>query len=236
MLDLYGMSSPNVLKIMLFLEELEIDYRFHPVNVAAGEQFDDRFMALNPMRKVPVIVDQDGLNGKQFTVFESAAILSYLAEKYDRFLPRDDVARYEVIQWLMVEAASAGPLLAQLNHYLRFAKERQYSLDRYRTLSGRAYDMFDARLKDREFIAADEYSIADMALFPWVEHFYEFHGMDWKEHPNLVRWRQALNMRPGVARSLARYRELAAQDLTFSRPPDPETLDMVLGRGKFTRP
>lgn len=235
-MDLYGMSSPNVLKIMMFLEEVGAEFQFHPVNVTAGEQFDDRFTALNPMRKVPVIVDQDGIDGKEFTVFESAAILLYLAEKHGRFLPAEVTAKFEAIQWLMVESASAGPLLGQFNHFLRFAPENDYSLSRYRTLAGRAYDMFDTRLKGREFIAADAYTIADMGIYPWVEFFYAFHGMDRAEHPDLARWRDSVNARPAVSRAINRYGDIATADPSFSRPPTPDQLDRVLGRGKFARP
>jgi GSH-dependent disulfide-bond oxidoreductase len=235
MLDLYGMSSPNVLKIILFLEEVGAEYRFHIVNLLAGEQFDEGFKTLNPMQKVPVVVDRDGPGGDRMTIFESAAILCYLARKHKQFLPAEQREESEVLQWLMVEAASAGPLLGQYNHFLRFAPENTYSLNRYRTLAGRAYDMFDNRLRDREFLAACDYSIADMTLFPWVESFYEFHRMRWDEHPNLARWHRSVRARPGTVRALARYQEIKAQDPTFSQPPSPETLDMVLGRGKFTR-
>ncbi len=235
MFDLYGMSSPNVLKIMLLLEELGADYRILTVNLLTGEQFEERFERLNPMRKVPVLIDPDGPGGEAATIFESAAILLYLAEKYGQFMPYDRLAKYDVLQWLMVEAASAGPLLGQLNHFLRFAPDNEYALGRYRTLSWRAYDMFDQRLRDRDYMGGGAYSIADMAAYPWVEMFYEFHGMDRSEHPNLARWRASLNERSAVARALARYRELSAADPTFSKAPSPEQLDLVLGRGKFAR-
>lgn len=236
MLDLYGMSSPNVLKVMLFLEEVEETYRFHIVNLLAGDQFEERFRVLNPMQKVPVIIDPRGPDGENVTIFESAAILLYLARKHGRFMPAAARDGLEAVQWLMVEAASAGPLLGQYNHFLRFAPENLYSLQRYRTLAGRAYDMFDERLKGREFLVADEYGIADMALFPWVEAFYDFHGMRREDHPHLARWHRAVRARSGTVRALARYQEVKAQDPTFARPPSPETLDRVLGRGKFTRP
>lgn len=235
MLNLYGMSSPNVLKIIMFLEEVEADYQFHTVNVLAGDQFEDRFTALNPMRKVPVIVDESGPDGQPITIFESAAILCYLAKKHKQFLPEGEREGLEVLQWLMVEVASAGPLLGQYNHFLRFAPENTYSLNRYRTLSGRAYDMFNDRLQDREFIAADQYTLADMTLFPWVESFYDFHGMKWEEHPNLARWHRNIKSRPGTERALARYQEIKANDPTFAQPASPEALDRVLGRGEFVR-
>lgn len=235
MLELYGMSSPNVLKVMIFLEELGSSYDFHPVNLSAGEQFSEAFTALNPMRKVPVLIDQRP-DGSPMAVFESGAILIYLAEKFDRFLPRDTNTRYEVLQWLLVEAASAGPTMGHYNHYLRFAQDDVYSMSRFRTLAGRAYDMFDERLRGHAYLAADTYSLADMALFPWVEYFYDFHQMAADDHPALMRWRDTINARPAVAAALNRYQEIAGRDRSFRQPPDPDTLDRVLGRGRHARP
>tara|TARA_R110000782_G_scaffold78276_9_gene155628 strand:+ start:54739 stop:55446 length:708 start_codon:yes stop_codon:yes gene_type:complete len=235
MLQLYGMSSPNVLKIMILLEELGCSYDFHTVNLSAGEQFSEAFTALNPMRKVPVLIENRE-NGAPMVIFESGAILIYLAEKFGRFLPPASDSRYQVLQWLLVETATAGPTLGHYNHYLRFAPEDTYSLSRFRTLAGRAYDMFDERLQTQEYLANDEYSVADMALFPWVEYFHEFHQMSAAEHPALMRWRATIKTRPAVAAALERYQNIVANDRSFSQKPDPDTLDRVLGRGKFARP
>jgi GST-like protein len=229
------MSSPNVLKVMILLEELGSPYAFHPVNLSAGEQFSDAFTTLNPMRKVPVLIDQRA-DGSPRAVFESGAILIYLAEKFGRFLPQDVDTRYEVLQWLLVEVASAGPILGHYNHYLRFAQDDAYSMSRFRTLAGRAYDMFDERLRAHPYVAADMYSLADIALFPWVEHFYDFHRMAADDHPALMRWRNTIKTRPAVAMALERYQDVATRDRSFSQPPDPDTLDRVLGRGKYARP
>lgn len=234
MLELYGMSSPNVLKAMILLEELGCSYDFHGVNVSAGEQFSERFIALNPMRKVPVLVDRRA-DGTPRAIFESGAILIYLAEKFGRFLPQDGERRYEVLQWLLTEVASAGPVMGHYNHYLRFAQDDIYSLNRFRTLAGRAYDTFDERLRTCEYLAAEMYSLADIALFPWVEYFYQFHQMRSADHLALMRWRDRIRARPAVIAALARYSEIASQDRSFSQPPDPDMLDRVLGRGKFTR-
>jgi GST-like protein len=236
MLELYGMSSPNVLKVIMLLEEVEAPYRFHTLNLLAGDQFSEGFQALNPMRKVPVIIDRLESDGEPVTMFESAAILLYLAGKHGRFLPADERDKLEVLQWLMLEAASAGPILGQYNHYLRFAPERQYSLGRYQTLAGRAYDMYDERLRERDYVAGSGYSIADMSLFPWVEAFYTFHRMNWDDHPNLARWHARVKERAGTRRALARYAEINANDATFTAPPSPDMLDQVLARGRSTRP
>lgn len=235
MLQLYGMSSPNVLKIMILLEELGCSYDFYTVNLSAGEQFSKAFTALNPMRKVPVLIENRE-NGAPMVIFESGAILIYLAEKFGRFLPPASDSRYQVLQWLLVETATAGPVMGHYNHYLRFAPEDTYSLSRFRTLAGRAYDMFDERLRTQEYLANDEYSVADMALFPWVEYFHEFHQMSATEHPALMRWRTAIKIRPAVAAALERYQNIVTNDRSFSQKPDPDTLDRVLGRGKFARP
>lgn len=235
MLELYGMSSPNVLKIMILLEELNCSYNFHTVNLSAGEQFSEAFTALNPMRKVPVLIDQRE-DGSPFAIFESGAILIYLAERFGRYLPQATERRYVVLQWLMAETATAGPVMGHYNHYLRFAPEDTYSLSRFRTLAGRAYDMFDERLRTQEYLANDQYSVADMALFPWVEYFHEFHQMSAAEHPALMRWRTAIKARPAVAAALERYQNIVTNDRSFSHKPDPDTLDRVLGRGKFARP
>lgn len=234
MLQLYGMSSPNVLKIMILLEELDCSYDFHAVNLSAGEQFSEAFTALNPMRKVPVLIEHRE-NDSPTVIFESGAILIYLAEKFGRFLPPASQARYEVLQWLLAENSTAGPIMGHYNHYLRFAQEDTYSLSRFKTLAGRAYDMFDERLRTQDYLANEEYSIADMALFPWVEYFHEFHQMSAAEHPALMKWRDAIKTRPAVAAAIARYQDIAARDRSFAQQPDPDMLDRVLGRGKFAR-
>lgn len=236
MIDLYGMSSPNVLKIIIGLEDMDVSYNYHFIDVAHGEQFEPAFTALNPMQKVPVIIDHDGLNGERYTVFESGAILYYLARKIGKFFPTETAAQIETMQWLMVQMANVGPMFGQLNHFLVFAPEgNQYSFDRYRTLSGRIYDMLDKRLASVEYLAGNEYSIADIATFAWVELYHQRHGMNWSDHPHLRRWCDTVGARPAVKRSLARYEALQAEDPSFIRPQEPEKLDLVLGRGKFTR-
>lgn len=236
MIDLYGMSSPNVLKILIMLQETGLPYRYTFVNVAAGEQFAPAFVALNPTSKVPVIVDDDGYAGGRTTVFESGAILLYLAEKSGMMLPADPAARMEALQWLAVQMASVGPTLGQATHFIRFAPPGQdYALGRYRTLAGRIYDQLDARLGDARFVGGADYGIADIAVFPWVALYHEVHGMRWSDHPNLRRWCDTVGARPAVAAARARYDDLMRQDPSFRPDNPPEGLDRFFGRGQFTR-
>lgn len=236
MIDLYGMSSPNVLKIMIMLEETGLPNRFTFVNVAAGEQFAPEFVALNPTSKVPVIVDHEGFGGQRTTVFESGSILLYLAEKSGRLLPTSPAGRIEALQWLTVQISSIGPIFGQANHFIRFAPAGQeYSKNRYRTLAGRLYDQLDQRLASSPWLGGSEYSIADVATYPWVALYHEGHGMDWSEHPNLKRWCDAVGERPAVAAAQARYDGLMAEDPNFKPDVTLDGLDRFFGRGAFTR-
>lgn len=234
MIDLYGMSSPNVLKIMIMLEETGLPNRFTFVNVAAGEQFAPEFVALNPTSKVPVIIDHDGYDGERTVVFESGAILLYLAEKSGCLLPADPLGRMEALQWLMVQVSGVGPMLGQATHFIRFAPPGQdYSLDRYRTLAGRLYDQLDVRLGSASWLGGAEYSIADVATYPWVALYHDFHGMHWSDHPNLKRWCDGIADRPAVTTAQARYDGLMADDPSFKPDNPPEGLDRFFGRGRY---
>ena len=236
MIDLYGMSSPNVLKILIMLEETDLEHRYTFVNVAAGEQFAPEFVALNPTSKVPVIIDDDGYDGKSTTVFESGAILLYLAEKSGSLLPRDPAVRMVALQWLMVQISSVGPICGQATHFIRFAPpEQDYSLARYRTLAGRLYDQLDARLDTARWLGGDEYSIADIATYPWVSLYHDAHGMSWSDHPHLKRWVDEVAARSAVATAVERYNKLMSEDPSFSPDNPPEGLDRFFGRGQFSR-
>lgn len=202
-IELYGMISPNVRKVVILLEELELSYRLRHVGVFTGEQFTPAFLALNPLGKVPVLVDP----GPGATIFESGAILYYLAETYGGLFPDGGLARYEVMQWLMVQMASIGPMLGQYNHFALLSEgAHPYSYARYRTQTELLYRLLDDRLRDREWLAGDAYSIADIATWPWANHL-EPHGFVAADHPGLLRWREKISTRPAVKRAMMRFDE-----------------------------
>jgi GST-like protein len=235
MIDLYGMSSPNVLKVTILLEELALPYRFHYVNVAGGEQFEPEFVALNPNSRVPVIVDEDGPDGEPYTVFESGAILFYLAEKTRQFLPADVRGRHDTVQWLMIQMGNVGPMFGQLNHFQMYAPPgNEYSLSRYRTASGRLYDMLDRRLAEVPYLTGEDYTIADMATYPWAALYHEKHGEDWDQHPALRQWAERIGARPAVARAEAQYEGRQADDPSQHNHSQ-DGLDRVFGWGKYAR-
>ena len=200
-LILYACNSPNVRKIGIMLEELGVEYRLRPVSVFRSEQFTPGFLALNPQAKLPVLTDPD----TDVTVFESGAILIYLAETFGGFLPAKGAARYDVLQWLMAQMAGIGPMLGQHNHFqLLLGDTESYAGARYREQARRFYRLIDDRLADREWIAGDGYSIADMAIYPW-SLYLKVHGFDEAEHSALMRWRAAIRARPAVTQSWKRF-------------------------------
>ncbi len=180
------------------LEEVELPYNVHKIDITKGEQFTPEFVAINPNSKIPAIVDQD----TGITVFESGAILIYLGEKTGKFLPTEQKARFQVLEWLMFQMGGVGPMFGQLNHFKKFAPEKiPYAIERYEKETLRLYGVLDKQLADREFIC-NEYSIADIATFPWVAS-YEFQGLTLDNHPNLKRWFETIQQRPAVQRGMA---------------------------------
>lgn len=225
MIELYGMSSPNVLKVVILLEELGLDYRFIHVDLFAGEQFRDDFQTLNPNAKVPVLVDAED----DVTIFESGAILIYLAEKYGRFLPAGGAARYDVLKWLMVQVATVGPLLGQMNHFSMYAPEgNEYSLGRYRREAQRIYRLLDDRLKAGEWLAGD-YSIADIATCPWTDYL-ERHGFEMSDFPGIARWRREIDERGAVRRARAKIADVRAKDQEMFGAAPKEGVKRFLGQ------
>ena len=201
MIDLYYWPTPNGWKITIFLEETGTPYRIVPVNIGKGEQFAPAFLAISPNNRMPAIVDPDGPDGRPISIFESGAILVYLGEKTGRFLPGTPRARYEVLQWLMFQMGGVGPMFGQAGHFARYAPEKiPYAIERYTNESKRLCRVLDQRLADREFVAG-EYSIADMAIFPWVHAAEQTVGLD--AVPHLGRWVATLRARPAVTRGLA---------------------------------
>ena len=202
MIDVYTWSTSNGRKVNIMVEELGIDYAMHPINIGKGDQFTPAFTAINPNQKIPAIVDRDGPGGKPYTLFESGAILMYLGEKYGKFFPRDTAHRYEVVQWLMWQMGGVGPNFGQAHHFRRAAKEKvPYAIQRFTEETRRLWGVLDTRLKDHQWVAAGEYTIADMALFPWCLR-YEWQGVALEEFPNAKRWFDAVMARPAVKRGL----------------------------------
>lgn len=204
MIDLYYWPTPNGHKVTIFLEEAGVDYEIKPVDIARGEQFDLDFLEIAPNNRIPAIVDTEPADGgDRLSVFESGAILIYLAEKYGRFLPPEPRARADVLQWLMWQMAGLGPMLGQSHHFRTYAPEKiDYAITRYINETSRLYGVLDFRLADRDFIT-DTYSIADMAVYPWIVS-HENQGIDIAEFPNVQRWFGTLSERPAVQRAYDR--------------------------------
>ena len=201
MIHLYYWPTPNGHKITLFLEEAGVPYEIKPVNIGKGDQFKPEFLAFSPNNRMPAIVDDDPAGGgNPITIFESGAILLYLAEKTGKFIPSDLRGRVEVLQWLFWQMGGLGPMAGQNNHFAHYAPEKiPYAIDRYVKETGRLFAVLDHRLKDREFVAG-AYSIADMASYPWTTA-YERMGQKIEDFPNLKRWQDAINARPATARA-----------------------------------
>ncbi len=210
MIDLYYWPTPNGWKITIFLEETAMPYRIVPVDIGNGEQFKPDFLKISPNNRMPAIVDTDGPGGKPISVFESAAILIYLAEKTGKFIGSDARSRVDVLQWLMWQMGGIGPMFGQMNHFNRYAPEKlQYAMDRYTNEGKRLTRILDKQLADRPCVAG-EYSIADMAIFPWVWAVKEQIG-GLEEYPNVSRWAAALNERPAVRRGMEVAKDLRRQ-------------------------
>lgn len=203
MIDLYTWPTPNGHKIHVMLEECALPYAVHAVDIGAGEQFAPDFLAVSPNNKIPAIVDHDGPDGRPISMFESGAILLYLAGKTGRFLPQDVRGKYEALQWLMFQMGGFGPMLGQAHHFRLYAPEKiGYAVDRYTNEAKRLYGVLDRRLESVPFMAGDEYSIADMAIFPWTRS-HANQGVVLEDFPNVARWFGVVGARPAVQRGCA---------------------------------
>ena len=202
MIDFYSWDTPNGQKIRIMLEECDLEYRVHPIDLTLGEQFSPKFLAISPNAKIPAIVDPEGPGGEPISIFESGAILLYLAEKTGRLMPTDERGRWQVLEWLMFQMGGIGPMLGQLGHFLYFTTEpAPYAVERFSNEAQRLATVVDRRLEGREYLVG-EYSIADVASFPWLAR-HERLGIDLDELPNLSRWLDAIAARPTVERGLA---------------------------------
>lgn len=228
MIEVYSWATPNGHKVHIMLEECNIPYRMIPVNIGAGAQFDPGFLAISPNNKIPAIVDPDGPDGKPMALFESGAILLYLAGKRGQFLPASVRGRYEVLQWLMFQMGSVGPMLGQAHHFRIYAPEKiAYAIDRYTNEARRLYQVIDKRLSGSPYIGGPEYSIADIAIFPWLRS-WKNQGVEMSDYPQLKGWFDEIAARPAVHRAL----ELLADQ---RRPLDDKAREALFGEAQYRK-
>lgn len=202
MIDVYSWTTPNGQKALIMLEECELEYQIHPVNIAAGDQFKPAFLEINPNNKIPAIVDQQGPGNKPLALFESGAILIYLAEKVGRFLPTEPSSHYQTMQWLMFQMGGLGPMLGQNHHFRLFAPEKiEYAIDRYTKETQRLYGVLDKQLANHQYLVGDEYTIADMASFPWINSWQK-QGIELDTFANVKRWHAQIAQRAAVKQAL----------------------------------
>jgi GSH-dependent disulfide-bond oxidoreductase len=202
MIEVYSWATPNGHKVHVMLEECGLAYKVVPVDIGAGDQFKPEFLAISPNNKVPAIVDTDGPDGRPISLFESGAILLYLAGKTGLFLPADTRGRYNVLQWLMFQMSSVGPMLGQTHHFRVYAPEKiPYAVDRYSNEARRLYRVMDDQIARARYIAGNEYTIADIAIFPWLRS-WKNQGIDWADFPNLKGWFDEIAARPAVVRGV----------------------------------
>jgi len=230
MLELWTWPTPNGHKVHIAVEELEIPYKVVPVNIGAGDQFKPEFLAITPNHRIPAMVDPDGPGGEPLALFESGAILIYLAEKTGKLLPRDAAARYTALQWLMFQMGGVGPMFGQYGHFHNYAPEQvPYARERYANEVRRLHAVLDKRLARAEWLGGDEYSIADIATYPWLR-FPERRGIDFGDYPNVARWFAAIDSRPAVRRGVA----VLAQDVRQGEM-TPEQKEILFGKTQFQK-
>ena len=201
-IELHTWGTPNGRKVSIMLEECGLPYSVHKVDISKGEQHKPEFLRISPNNRIPAIVDPDGPGGKPISLFESGAILIYLAEKTGQFLPKDPVAKYKSLEWLMWQMGGVGPMFGQAHHFLRAAPSKiEYGIKRYVDEAKRLYGVLDKRLSQAEYLA-DEYSIADIATYPWVAR-HEWHQVNLVDVPNVKRWYDIIDARPAVVKGMA---------------------------------
>ena len=230
MIDVYSWATPNGHKVHIMLEETGLEYTVHPIDIGTGDQFKPDFLAISPNNKIPAIVDGDGPEGKPLSLFESGAILFYLAEKTGKFLPPDPVGRYTTLQWLMFQMGGIGPMLGQAHHFRIYAPEKvEYAVNRYSNEAKRLYGVMDRKLGATRFLAGDEYSIADIATFPWTRS-WKNQGIELEEFPHVQRWFEEISQRPAVVRGVD---VLAAARRDNSA--DPKAREILFGATQYAK-
>ena len=227
MIEVYTWPTPNGHKVHVMLEECGLPYRAIPVNIGNGDQFNPEFLAISPNNKIPAIIDPDGPDGKPISLFESGAILLYLAAKTGRFMPDSVRAKYEVLQWLMFQMGGVGPMLGQAHHFRIYAPEKlPYAVDRYSNEAKRLYSVMNKRLGHCRYIGGPDYSIADIAVFPWLRS-WKNQGIDWNDHPHLKGWFDEVAARPAVQRGCEVLADLR-KPLT-----DDRTREILFGKDQY---
>jgi len=218
MIELYYWTTPNGHKITMYLEEVGLPYEIVPINIGVGDQFQPDFLKISPNNRIPAIVDSEPAdNGKPVSVFESGAILVYLAEKTGKLLPKDIRDRVEVFQWLFWQMGGLGPMAGQNHHFNHYAPEKiPYAIERYVNETGRLYAVLNKRLSDRQFVSGNDYSIADIAIYPWIVP-YEGQGQKLEAFPNLQRWFETIKARPATIRAYERAEAFKEQTLDIER-------------------
>ena len=234
MIDVYSWPTPNGHKVHIMLEEcgyrLGRDWLAHPVHIGQGEQFTPEFLTISPNNKIPALVDPIGPDGKPISVFESGAILLYLAAKTGKFLPKSDRAKFEVLQWLMFQMGGVGPMLGQNHHFRIYAPEKiPYAIDRYTNEAKRLYGVMDKQLALAPYIAGNTYSIADMAIYPWLRN-WKNQGIDWAHFPRLKEWFDLIGERPAVKRGC----DILA-DLRQPLQNDQKAMETLFGKGQYEK-
>ena len=229
MIDVYSTATPNGHKVHVMLEECGLPYRVHHIDIGAGDQFKPSFLAISPNNKIPAIVDADGPDGKPISLFESGAILLYLASKTGRFLGESDREKFSTLQWLMFQKGGVGPMLGQAHHFRIYAPEKiEYAVNRYTNEAKRLYGVMDRRLGESAYLAGDEYTIADIATFPWTRSFKN-QGVELAEFPHVQRWFDEISARPAVQRGVEVLANLR-KPLT-----DDKARDTLFGAGQYAK-
>jgi GST-like protein len=229
MIEVYSWATPNGHKVHIMLEECGVPYRVHAVDIGSGDQFEPEFLAISPNNKIPAITDPDGPDGAPISLFESGAILLYLASKTGRFLPADVRGRYVALEWLMFQMGGVGPMLGQAHHFRIYAPEKiPYAIERYTNEARRLYGVMNRRLAKSKYIAGIEYGIADIAIFPWLRS-WKNQGISWDDYPHLKGWFDEVAARPAVQRGVE---VLAAQRKPLT---DDKARDVLFGKTQFER-
>jgi len=228
-IEVFSWPTPNGHKVHIMLEECELPYLVHAVDIGKGDQFEPRFLGISPNNKIPAITDPDGPDGLPISLFESGAILLYLAGKTGQFLPQDDRGRFLALQWLMFQMASVGPMLGQTHHFRRYAPEPiEYAINRYTNEARRLYGVMDRRLAQARYFAGAHYSIADIAIFPWTRS-HEGQGVDLAAYPHVKRWHEEVAARPAVQRGV---QVLAGERRALT---DEKARDVLFGATQYQR-